>query len=169
MRASFSAHRGAPRRGEGSKSVTANTSREFDEDAPIFAMGKAAEYAGMHPQTLRQYDRLGLVVPQRTAGNTRRYSLRDVSQLREIARLSSEGVSLTGIARIIEMQNVIRDMEKRVSELESALEEQKAHRPGGPLFAASSFGDVIPLRTGMRPQARNEIVVWRPMSRAARY
>ena len=59
----------------------------LDEDAPIFAIAAAAELAGMHPQTLRQYDRIGLVVPRRTAGRVRRYSLRDVAKLREIGQL----------------------------------------------------------------------------------
>jgi MerR family transcriptional regulator/heat shock protein HspR len=63
---------------------------------PVFAIAIAAELAGMHPQTLRQYDRLELVIPQRTSGQSRRYSMRDVMQLREIARLGTEGVSLEG-------------------------------------------------------------------------
>ena len=68
------------------------------EDAPVFVISKAAELADMHPQTLRQYDRLGLVVPQRTAGRGRRYSQRDVNQLIEIQRLSlDEGINLAGI------------------------------------------------------------------------
>ena len=69
--------------------------RAFDgslhEDDPAFAISRAAELAGMHPQTLRQYDRLGLVSPQRTAGRGRRYSLRDISQLIKVQRLSQEG------------------------------------------------------------------------------
>ena len=64
----------------------------MDENSPLFAIATAAELAGMHAQTLRQYDRLGLVVPQRTAGKSRRYSMRDVVQLREIGRLGGEGV-----------------------------------------------------------------------------
>ncbi|WP_309068624.1 MerR family transcriptional regulator, partial [Microbacterium sp.] len=69
-------------------------SYEIDEDAPVFAIAVAAELAGMHPQTLRQYDRIGLVVPGRTPGGSRRYSARNIAQLREVARLSGEGVSL---------------------------------------------------------------------------
>lgn len=66
---------------------------QLDENSPIFSIGVAAELAMMHPQTLRDYDRMGLVVPQRTGGQTRRYTMRNIAQLREIARLSSEGVS----------------------------------------------------------------------------
>ena len=77
---------------------------DVDENSPLFAIAVAAELAGMHPQTLRQYDRLGLVSPTRTAGKSRRYSMRDVVQLREVARLSSEGVSLEGIARILRVK-----------------------------------------------------------------
>ena len=65
---------------------------DIDGDAPIFAIAAAAELSGMHPQTLRQYDRLGLVVPARTEGGSRRYSLRHVEQLREVARLSADAI-----------------------------------------------------------------------------
>ena len=70
---------------------------QVDGESPLFVISVAAELAGMHPQTLRQYDRMGLVSPKRTAGKSRRYSMRDVAQLREIQQLSSEGVSLEGI------------------------------------------------------------------------
>jgi DNA-binding transcriptional MerR regulator len=82
----------------------------MDENSPVFAIAMAAELAGMHPQTLRQYDRLGLVSPTRTAGKSRRYSMRDVAQLREIARLSAEGVSLTGISRILALENQVTEL-----------------------------------------------------------
>ena len=72
-------------------------SEPLDEFSPVFAIAIAAELAGMHPQTLRQYDRLGLVSPRRTAGQSRRYSMRDVAQLREIASLISQGLNLEGI------------------------------------------------------------------------
>ena len=74
-----------------------------DEEEPIFAIAVAAELAGMHPQTLRQYDRLGLVTPGRTQGGSRRYSLRHVKQLREVAALSAEGMSLPAISRLVEL------------------------------------------------------------------
>ena len=80
----------------------------MDESTPLFAIAVAAELAAMHPQTLRQYDRMGLVRPQRTAGQSRRYSMRDVVQLREIARMSAEGLNLEGIRRILALDSEIR-------------------------------------------------------------
>ena len=93
----------------------------FTEDDPIFSIAHAAELAAMHPQTLRQYDRLGLVSPGRTAGRTRRYSMRDIVQLREVQRLSNEGLNLEGIRRILELENTVTDLNQRVRELESLL------------------------------------------------
>ena len=89
---------------------------ELNPDAPLFAIAVAAELAAMHPQTLRQYDRLGLVSPTRTAGQSRRYSMRDVMQLREVARLSAEGVSLEGIRRILQLENQVTELSDRVRE-----------------------------------------------------
>lgn len=134
----------------------------MDEFSPIFAIAVAAELAGMHPQTLRQYDRLELVVPTRTAGKSRRYSMRDVNQLREIARLSSEGVSLEGIRRILELENHVTELSARVRELESALADELLNRPGSRVFAAGPSGGVVPLRHGTRPQRQTSIVLWRP-------
>jgi len=131
-------------------------------DTPLFAIAVAAELAGMHPQTLRQYDRIGLVSPGRTAGKSRRYSVRDVAQLREIARLGAEGVSLEGIRRILELENEALALRRRVRELEAALADELLRRPGSRIFAAAEDGGVIPLRAGMRTQRRTELVVWRP-------
>lgn len=136
----------------------------MDEYTPVFAIAVAAELAGMHPQTLRQYDRLGLVRPTRTAGKSRRYSMRDVTQLREVARLSSEGVSLEGIARILQLEDQVAELSTRVRELESALADELLNRPGRRVFAAGMEGDVVTLRHGVRAQRRTEIVVWRPVT-----
>ena len=96
-------------------------STRFDgvpEDAPVFVISVAAQLAGMHAQTLRQYDRLGLVTPGRTVGGGRRYSARDVALLREVQRLSQdEGVNLAGIKRIIELESQVDALRARVSEL----------------------------------------------------
>ncbi|MDQ2797293.1 MAG: helix-turn-helix transcriptional regulator [Actinomycetota bacterium] len=93
------------------------------EDAPVFVISVAAELAGMHAQTLRQYDRLGLVTPGRTAGGGRRYSARDVALLREVQRLSQdEGVNLAGIKRIIELESHVDALAARVSELVDQLD-----------------------------------------------
>lgn len=90
----------------------------LDENAPVFVISVAAELAGMHPQTLRQYDRVGLVSPGRTAGGGRRYSPRDVAVLRTVQRLSQEeGINLAGIKRILELENQVSALQLRVQEL----------------------------------------------------
>ena len=134
----------------------------MDERSPIFAIAMAAELSGMHPQTLRQYDRLGLVSPTRTAGQSRRYSMRDIVQLREIARLSAEGLNLEGIRRILDLENQVTTLSQRVRELEGALADELLNRPGRRVFAAGAEGDVISLRAGTRVKKSNQLVVWRP-------
>jgi len=133
---------------------------EITEDTPIFVISVAAELAAMHPQTLRQYDHLGLVCPVRTAGNSRRYTMRNVAQLKEIARLSAEGVSLTGIKRILELENDNANLRKRVRDLESTLATELMSRPGARVFAAGDQG-VVSLAQGKRPAKNNGIVLWR--------
>ncbi|MBN9605656.1 MAG: MerR family transcriptional regulator [Actinomycetales bacterium] len=135
---------------------------DIDENSPLFAIAVAAELSGMHPQTLRQYDRLGLVSPRRTAGQSRRYSMRDVVQLREVARLSAEGLNLEGIRRILELENRVSELTERVRELEAALADEMLNRPGRRVFAAGEAGDVTPLRAGERTRRRDQVVVWRP-------
>ena len=136
----------------------------MDENSPLFAIAVAAELSGMHPQTLRQYDRLGLVSPRRTAGQSRRYSMRDVVQLREIARLSAEGLNLEGVRRILDLENQVTALERRVRELESALADELLNRPGRRVFAAGESGDVVPLRAGERAKRATQVVVWRPLT-----
>ncbi|RZT59730.1 MerR family transcriptional regulator/heat shock protein HspR [Microcella alkaliphila] len=136
-----------------------------DENTPMFAIGFAAELAGMHPQTLRQYDRLGLVSPTRTAGQSRRYSMRDVVQLREIARLSSEGLNLEGIRRILELENEVQALRGRVRELETALADELLKSPGRRVFAAGAEGEVVSIKAGTRIQKANQLVIWRPFRR----
>ncbi|MBD7957488.1 MerR family transcriptional regulator [Microbacterium sp. Sa4CUA7] len=135
---------------------------EIDEDTPIFAIAVAADLAGMHPQTLRQYDRIGLVVPARTRGGSRRYSPRDVAQLREVARLSAEGVSLPAVARIIELENHVRELRHQVRDLEHRVRTELENRPGARVFAAGPSGGVITLRHGKRVPRATDIVLWRP-------
>ena len=137
----------------------------MDENTQVFVISIAAELAGMHPQTLRQYDRLGLVSPGRTAGKSRRYSMRDVEKLQEIARLGSEGVSLEGIRRILELEDHVNALGDRVRELESALADELLNRPGRRVFAAGSEGEVVSMRAGTRVRRSNQVVVWRPLER----
>jgi MerR family transcriptional regulator/heat shock protein HspR len=137
----------------------------MDETAPIFAIAAAAELSGMHPQTLRQYDRLGIVSPTRTAGQSRRYSMRDVMQLREVSRLSAEGLNLEGIRRFLDLENQVTALTSRVRELEAALADELLSRPGRRVFAAGTEGDVISLRAGTRTPRNTQVVVWRPIRR----
>jgi MerR family transcriptional regulator/heat shock protein HspR len=105
-------------------------SGELPEDAPVFVISVAAQLAGMHAQTLRQYDRLGLVTPGRTVGGGRRYSARDVALLREVQRLSQEeGVNLAGIKRIIELESQVDALRAQVASLTAQLDQVRAeHR-----------------------------------------
>jgi MerR family transcriptional regulator, heat shock protein HspR len=97
------------------------------DDARTFLISVAAELAGMHAQTLRTYDRLGLVSPQRSSGGGRRYSQRDVDLLREVQRLSQdEGVNLAGIKRIIELTNQVEALQSRLKEMAAEIDELRA-------------------------------------------
>ena len=122
----------------------------------------AAELAGMHPQTLRQYDRLGLVQPSRTAGQSRRYCLRDVARLREVQRLSNEGLSLEGIRRVLDLEDAVVALKARVRELETALADALLAQPGRRVFAAGTEGEVETIRAGTRLRRRTDVVIWRP-------
>jgi MerR family transcriptional regulator/heat shock protein HspR len=138
-----------------------------DDDTPVFVISVAAELAGMHAQTLRQYDRLGLVSPSRTRGGGRRYSARDIATLREVQRLSQEeGVSLAGIQRILELENQVDALRARVGELTEELERARsaAAQPGTRVFAVGPAGEIIAMRAGQRPRPNRSqaLVVWRP-------
>ena len=88
-----------------------------DDDAGLYVISVAAELSGLHPQTLRQYDRLGLVSPDRTVGRNRRYSLRDTASLRMVQRLVGEGINHAGIKRIIELETAMANMAVEVAKL----------------------------------------------------
>jgi len=97
-----------------------------DEDAPVYVISIAAQLAGMHPQTLRSYDRLGLVTPGRTAGRGRRYSARDVALLREVQRLSQEqGVNLEGIRQILRLGTQVMALKAQVRQLTEKIRNEK--------------------------------------------
>jgi MerR family transcriptional regulator/heat shock protein HspR len=120
---------------------------EVPEDAPVFVISVAAQLAGMHAQTLRQYDRLGLVTPGRTSGGGRRYSARDIMLLREVQRLSQdEGLNLAGIKRIIELESHVEALQRRVAELAAELD-----------HALSELA--------ARNPATSALVVWKPQRR----
>ena len=137
----------------------------IDPYAPIFVISVAAELAEMHPQTLRQYDRLGIVSPSRQGGRQRRYSQRDVEMLREVQRLSKDGVSLEGIRRILELENQVTALRARVTELQAELANTQRTSEARRVFAAGIAGDVVSLARGQRPEPRSQaLVVWRPQS-----
>lgn len=135
----------------------------FDEHAGVFVISVAAEITGMHPQTLRTYDRLGIVSPQRTSGRGRRYSAWNIAQLRQVQALSQEeGINLAGIKRIFELQN---EVERLRAQLDELTEERDAQRKRDTrIFATSQTGEVEAMRRGQRPRRRQAgaLVVWRP-------
>jgi len=90
-------------------------------DVPLYVISVAAELSGLHPQTLRAYDRMGLVIPGRTGGGGRRYSWRDIEMLREIAELTGTGIGLEGVRRILDLENQVTALRMRVAELEDEL------------------------------------------------
>ncbi len=126
----------------------------IDVNAPIFVISVAAELADMHPQTLRQYDRLGIVCPSRAPGRSRRYSQHDIDMLREVQRLSQEGVSLEGIKRIMQLENQVSGLRARIDQLSAELDSIQQRTPDrSRVFAAGLAGDVVTLTRGQRPPA----------------
>lgn len=126
-----------------------NASGNSPDSTLTFVISVAAELAGMHPQTLRQYDRLGLVIPARTKGHGRRYSARDIQRLRTIQRLSQEeGINLEGIKRILDLERRVEKLEEERDRLayQLAVIDERQNR----VFAASSTGEVHSLRRGQR-------------------
>lgn len=136
-----------------------------DQDTPVFVISVAAHLAGLHAQTLRSYDRLGLVSPGRSPGGGRRYSARDIALLQEVQRLSQDhGVNLAGIKRIIELENQVDALRSRLAELSAELDEARAEVAHAQAVAeqaaaavhASYRRDLVPVRT------ETSLVIWRP-------
>lgn len=132
-----------------------------DEDTPIFVISVAAQLSGLHAQTLRSYDRLGLVSPGRTSGGGRRYSMRDIAVLREVQRLSQEeGVNLAGIKRIIDLENQVDALRSRIQELSEELATAyAAAEQAAAAIHASYRHDLVPVRR------QTALVVWKPQPR----
>jgi MerR family transcriptional regulator/heat shock protein HspR len=97
-----------------------------DAEQPVFVISVAAQLTGMHPQTLRGYDRIGLVSPGRAGGGGRRYSMRDIELLRTVAELTSSGIGIEGVRRVLELEHQVTALRARVSELQAEL--AAAHR-----------------------------------------
>jgi MerR family transcriptional regulator, heat shock protein HspR len=130
-------------------------------ETPVFVISVAAELAGLHAQTLRSYDRLGLVSPGRSPGGGRRYSARDIALLREVQRLSQEeGVNLAGIKRIIELEQLVDELRARLDELAAeVLAAHSAIEQTAATVHASYRRDLVPI------DRRQALVVWRPKPR----
>lgn len=120
-------------------------------EAKVFVISVAAELSGLHPQTLRTYDRLGLVAPGRTGGGGRRYSLRDIELLRTVARLTAEGLGLEGVKRVIDLENQVLALQAKVAELQADLAQTHA-RAGQVQNLPALIAD-------------NQVVIWRKMRR----
>ena len=103
--------------------------QEIDDETGLYVISVAAELSGLHPQTLRQYDRLGLVSPNRTEGRNRRYSLRDIASLRMVQRLVGEGINHAGIKRIIELETAMANMALEVAQLRIEVDALLADNP----------------------------------------
>jgi MerR family transcriptional regulator/heat shock protein HspR len=138
-----------------------------DQDTPVFVISVAAQLAGLHAQTLRTYDRLGLVSPGRSAGGGRRYSVRDIALLQEVQRLSQDhGVNLAGIKRIIDLENQVDALRSRLAEMAAELDEARAGLAQAHALAeqaaaavhASYRRDLVPIR----PHTGTALVIWRP-------
>jgi MerR family transcriptional regulator/heat shock protein HspR len=120
-----------------------NLPAQLDPDAPLFVVSVAAQLAGMHPQTLRGYDRLGLVVPRRARGRGRRYSLRDVAKLRHVHKLSQdEGINLEGIRRILALENELDTLRAQVAQLGEMVNAIQHSSKDSRVFTATQSGDI---------------------------
>ncbi len=117
-------------------------------DLPVYVISVAAELTGLHPQTLRTYDRLGLVIPGRAGGGGRRYSLHDIEQLREVARLTAEGLGLEGVRRVLELENQVTALRLRIRELQAEL-------------AGAQAALTTPPNLPVRVSTGSQLVVWR--------
>lgn len=131
---------------------------ELSDETPVFVISVAAQLAGMHAQTLRQYDRLGLVSPGRTAGGGRRYSTRDIARLQMVARLSqADGVNLAGVKRILELESAVNALTDQVRAMAEELERSEQRRLAAEAAVHASYRrDLVPVRR------QDSLMVWRP-------
>lgn len=123
-------------------------------DSPVYVISVAAQLTGLHPQTLRTYERLGLITPGRTGGGGRRYSHRDLELLRSIADLTASGIGIEGVRRILELENHVAALRARNQELEAEVEALRRPAPSPPRPPSR----LPALRPPASPQA---VVVWR--------
>ena len=129
-------------------------------DAAVFVISVAAELSGLHPQTLRTYERMGLITPGRTGGGGRRYSPRDIELLREISELTSSGIGIEGVRRILDLETRIDALARRNEELVAELEATRdALRQA--LTVRRSDGPANKLPVLRSPDPAQSVVVWR--------
>jgi MerR family transcriptional regulator, heat shock protein HspR len=117
------------------------------DDRAVYIISVAAELAGVHPQTLRIYERKGLLRPARTAGNTRRYSDRDIARLRMIQDLTQRGINLAGVKMIIELQSEILRTRRRIEQLREELDRR----------AGDTRGELVPMESTRLPWERPRV------------
>jgi MerR family transcriptional regulator/heat shock protein HspR len=129
-------------------------------DAAVFVISVAAELTGLHPQTLRTYERMGLITPGRTGGGGRRYSPRDIDRLREIAQLTSSGIGIEGVRRILELENRIAALSARNEELMAELQATREALRQAASGRRSSSASRLPA-VPQPPATGQSIVVWR--------
>ena len=141
---------------------------EHSDDLPVYVISVAAELSGMHPQTLRAYDRLGLVSPGRSAGRGRRYSMRDILALREIQRLSQEeGVNLSGIKLILDQLRELEQARRLITELHAEVAQLRVELESTRAVAARlaelrrGGNDT---RSGLVPVRSARVAAWEPMT-----
>ena len=136
------------------------TSRVPEPDTAVYVISVAAELTGLHPQTLRSYERMGLIAPSRTGGGGRRYSARDVELLRTIAELTASGAGIEGVRRILELEHQVDALRQRNEELVTELE---ATRQALREAARSRRTDVASSRLPVlrKPDPSGQVVVWR--------
>lgn len=129
-------------------------------DSAVYVISVAAELSGLHPQTLRTYERLGLITPGRTVGGGRRYSHRDIELLREISELTSSGIGIEGVRRILELEHQVAALRRRSEELQAELAAARdALRQALSDRRADGPPNKLPVLRG--PDAAHSIVVWR--------
>lgn len=136
----------------------------MDRNDPIYVISVAAQLAQMHPQTLRQYDRMGLVVPNRRNGRHRRYSAADVERLRRIHQLSAEGISLEGVRRVIQMERETEELRRQVRDLHEQVARWRGRAQGlmtARVFSAGSTGEVSIKASEREARARTRLA-WHP-------
>ena len=122
----------------------------------VFVISVAAELAGMHPQTLRIYERKGLIEPFRTSGGTRRYSQEDIDRLNQIQELTDQGLNLEGVKQVIEYQDKIAKLERRIESLEHKLEQLQLDAERRVNEVRRSYRHEIVLRSAMLPDVHHD-------------